>query len=113
MARDLAPVVQGEQQVVLHEARVDAGKTLLQALVQLQLDPHAEEDGHRVADEPGHAQPEQHEADLLAEQNPEEDHEGGEDPDDQDSFVEDVVHCEPHVCRQLLHCAHVFLHRQL
>ena len=35
MAGDLASVVQPQQQVVLHQARVHAGHALLQALVEL------------------------------------------------------------------------------
>lgn len=95
------------------EAGVHTGEALFQAFVEFQLDPHAEEDCHGITNKPAHAQPKQGYADLLAEQDGEENHEGGEDPHDQDSFVKDVVHCESHVCCQLLHRAHIFFNCQL
>ena len=45
MARQPPPVVEAEDDLVLHEAGVDGGHALFQLLVQLQLHPHADEDG--------------------------------------------------------------------
>ena len=47
---------------------------------------------------------------LPAEEDADEDHEGGEDPDDKDPLVEDVVEGEPHVGGELLQTGHVLLH---
>jgi hypothetical protein len=67
----------------------------------LKFDPHAEEDGGGVEDEPGHAEAEEDEAGtLVAEEDAQQDHEGGEDPDDEDPLVKDVVQREPHVCQR-------------
>ena len=67
----------------------------------LQFDPHAEENGGGIEDEPGHAEAEEDEAGtLVAEEDAQQDHEGGEDPDDEDPLVKDVVQREPHVCQR-------------
>ena len=80
----------------------------------LQFDPHTEENGCCVEDEPGDPEAEQDQARLLVpEQDSEQDDEGGEDPDDEDPLVEKVVECEPHVRGQLLQTVHVLLHGQL
>ena len=49
-------------------------------------------------------------ANDVPEEYSDEDHEGGEDPYDEDPLVENVVEGEPHVSRQLLQAAHIFLH---
>ena len=55
MARQPPPVVEAEEDLVLHEARVDGGHALFQLLVQLQLHPHADEDGRCIHHKPCHA----------------------------------------------------------
>lgn len=73
MTRQLAPIVEAQDDVVLDQTRVDGGHALFQLLVQLpkkgkvkviragctsntkaylQLDPHAKEDGSRIHDQP-------------------------------------------------------------
>ena len=94
---DLSPVVQSQQKFMFYQARIDAGDTTFQALVEFELEPHAEKDGHGVTDEPGHSQTEQHQTHLPTEENSQEYHECCEYPNNQNSFVENIEHCEPHI----------------
>ena len=52
-------------------------------------------------------------ANDVPEEYSDEDHEGGEDPYDEDPLVENVVEGEPHVSRQLLQAAHILLHLEV
>ena len=97
VTRHFTAVVQGQQQLVLQQAAVDAGDTTLQALVEFELDPHTEKYGHGVTDEPGHPQAEQDQPHHLAEQDPQQDHECCEYPNNQNSLVENIEHCESHI----------------
>ena len=97
MTGDFTPVVQSQEKFVLDQARVDAGDTAFQALVEFELQPHAEEDGHGVTDKPGHPQTKQHQTHLSTEENSQEYHECCEYPNNQNSFVENIEHCESHI----------------
>ena len=55
MAGQPPPVVEAEEDLVLHEARIDGGHALFELLVQLQLHPHADEDGSCIHHKPRHA----------------------------------------------------------
>ena len=80
----------------------------------LEFDPHTQKYGGGVHHQPDQAQAEQHQAGLLvAKQDPQQDHKGRKDPDDEDPLVENVVEGEAHVGGELLQTAHVLLHRQL
>lgn len=59
MAGDAAAVVQRQDQLVLVQQLVDSRQALLHPFRQPQLDPHAEEYGSRIEDEPHHSEGEQ------------------------------------------------------
>ena len=67
MARESPPVVEADEDLVLHEAGVDGRHALFQLLVQLQLHPHADEDGGGVHHEPCYTAREQ--LDALPDRN--------------------------------------------
>lgn len=113
VARDATPVVQHQQDLVPHQLPIHARQALLQAARQSQLDPHAQEDGRRVQEEPAHAEGEQGHALQTGEEQRQQDGKGEQYPADQDALVADVVHREAVVVHQRLHRVHVVLHGEL
>jgi hypothetical protein len=159
VARELPSVVQPQDEVVLQERAIDRRHALLQLLVQLKwrktlvmfqfffrrfkfthcsypnLNPHAEEDGSCVKNQPSDAASKQLDAleklnkrselEISAtlvcdfsylkarKQKSEQNDEGGDNPDDEDALVAYVEEGKAHVGRQLLHDLDVILNSQL
>ena len=47
---DLTPVIQSQQKFMFYQARIHAADTTFQALVEFELEPHAEKYCHGVTD---------------------------------------------------------------
>ena len=82
---------------MFYQARIHTRDTTFQALAEFELEPHAEKYCHGVTDQPGNPQTKQHQTHLPAEENSQEYHECCEYPNNENSFVEDIEHCESHI----------------
>lgn len=82
-------------------------------MLYLKFDPHAEEDGSSVENEPRDAAGKQFDALKSGKEERQKNDECCDDPDDQDPLVADVEEGEPHVSRQLFHRLNEFFNSQL
>lgn len=113
MAGDLAAIVQHDDDLVPQQLLVDGRNAALQAARQAQLQPHAQEDGGRVQEQPADAQTEQGDAVQAGEQQSHQHGEGEDDPAAEDALVADVVQREAIVVDQRFHCVHVLFDGEL
>lgn len=94
-----------------HQLPIHSSQTFLQAARQSQLNPHAQENGCRIEEQPTDPEGKQCHALQSREEQRQQHSECEQYPTDKDALIANVVHGEAVIVHQRLHGIHIVLYR--